>query len=147
LTEGPTLFAPARHPVLSLDVNQKRLQGILRDAHEHNPQDFETLLGLEGVGPATVRSLSLLAEIIFQAPPARRDPTSCRILIPRDWLSCAALAEGDSAGSGKSGNCSRRLPKELAAVHGSFVQGDVGFCILHELVIAAWHPPRQHGRN
>jgi len=80
LTEGPTLFAPARHPVLSLDVNQKRLQGILRDAHEHNPQDFETLLGLEGVGPATVRSLSLLAEIIFQAPPARRDPTKRRNL-------------------------------------------------------------------
>ena len=78
LTEGPTLFAPARHPVLSLDVNQKRLKGILRDAHEHNPQDFETLLGLEGVGPATVRSLSLLAEIIFQAPPARRDPTRRR---------------------------------------------------------------------
>ena len=78
LTEGPTLFAPARHPVLSLDVNAKRLKGILRTAHEQNPQDFETLLGLEGVGPATVRSLSLLAEIIFQAPPARRDPTRRR---------------------------------------------------------------------
>jgi len=78
LTEGPTLFAPARHPVLSLDVNQKRLKGILRDAHEQNPRDFEALLGLEGVGPATVRSLSLLAEIIFQAPPARRDPTGRR---------------------------------------------------------------------
>jgi len=78
LTEGPTLFAPARHPMLSLDVNQKRLKAILRDAHEQNPQDFETLLGLEGVGPATVRSLSLLAEIIFQAPPARRDPTKRR---------------------------------------------------------------------
>jgi len=78
LTEGPTLFAPARHPVLSLDVNQKRLKAILRDAHEQNPQDFETLLGLEGVGPATVRSLSLLAEIIFQAPPARREPTKRR---------------------------------------------------------------------
>jgi hypothetical protein len=33
-------------------------------------------LGLQGVGPATVRSLSLLAEIIFQAPPSRRDPTA-----------------------------------------------------------------------
>jgi hypothetical protein len=73
LTEGPTLFAPARHPVLNLDVNEKRLKGILVQAHEQHPQDFETLLGLSGVGPATIRSLSLLAEIIFQAPPSHRD--------------------------------------------------------------------------
>ena len=75
LTEGPTLFAPARHPVLKLDVDRKRLERIVAAAHERDPRDFETLLGLEDVGPATVRSLALLAEIIFQAPPARRDPT------------------------------------------------------------------------
>lgn len=75
LTEGPTLFAPARHPVLDLDVDHNRLNRILTGAHEQNPQDFETLLGLQGIGPATVRSLALLAEIIFQAPPSRRDPT------------------------------------------------------------------------
>ena len=74
LTEGPTLFAPARHPVLDLDVDRNRLNRILTSAHERNPQDFETLLGLQGIGPATVRSLALLAEIIFQAPPSRRDP-------------------------------------------------------------------------
>ena len=78
LTEGPTLFAPARHPVLSLDVNEKRLKNILVHAHEQHPQDFETLLGLPDVGPATIRSLSLLAEIIFQAPPSHRDPTKRR---------------------------------------------------------------------
>jgi hypothetical protein len=75
LTEGPTLFAPARHPVLDLDVDRKHLTRILSSVHEQNPQDFETLLGLQGIGPATVRSLALLAEIIFQAPPSRRDPT------------------------------------------------------------------------
>jgi len=79
LTEGPTLFAPARHPVLDLDVDRRRLNRILTSAHEQCPQDFETLLGLQGVGPATVRSLALLAEIIFQAPPSRRDPTASRI--------------------------------------------------------------------
>jgi hypothetical protein len=72
-TEGPTLFAPARHPVLKLDINQKRLRDIIVHAHERNPGDFEALLGVEGVGPASVRSLALLAEIIFQAPPSRRD--------------------------------------------------------------------------
>jgi hypothetical protein len=84
LTEGPTLFAPARHRVLKLDVNEKRLKGILAGAHEQNPQDFETLLGLPGVGPATVRSLSLLAEIIFQAPPSHRDPATSK-QVAGDW--------------------------------------------------------------
>ncbi|MGO9109177.1 MAG: DUF763 domain-containing protein [Thermoguttaceae bacterium] len=82
LTEGPTLFAPARHPVLNLDVNEKRLKNIIVRAHEQDPQDFETLLGLPNVGPATIRSLSLLAEIIFQAPPSHRDPTKRRSAAP-----------------------------------------------------------------
>jgi hypothetical protein len=84
LTEGPTLFAPARHPVLKLDVNEKRLKNILVRAHEQHPQDFETLLGLPDVGPATIRSLSLLAEIIFQAPPSHRDPSRRRIVASED---------------------------------------------------------------
>jgi hypothetical protein len=92
LTEGPTLFAPARHPVLKLDVDRKRLERIVTAAHERNPGDFETLLGLEGVGPATVRSLALLAEIIFEAPPARRDPTG---RVTRQGA--AAEAPGESA--------------------------------------------------
>jgi len=74
LTEGPTLFAPARHRVLPVDINPKRLRQIVVAAHEQNPQDFEQLLGVAGVGAAAVRSLSLLAEVIFQAPPSHRDP-------------------------------------------------------------------------
>ena len=70
-----TLFVPAHHPVLDLDVDRYRLKRILTNAYEQNPQEFETLLGLQGIAPATVRSLALLAEIIFQAPPSRRDPT------------------------------------------------------------------------
>lgn len=74
MTEGPTLFGPAHHAVLPVDVNVDRLEKIVRSAHERNPGDFETLLGSEGVGPATVRSLSLLAEIIYDAPASHRDP-------------------------------------------------------------------------
>ena len=77
-TEGPTLFAPARHPVLNLDVDRKRLRNLVIRAHEQNPADFEALLGTQGVGAATIRSLALLAEIIFRAPPSRRDPTTPR---------------------------------------------------------------------
>ncbi len=74
VTDGPTLFAPKHHRVRRVDVNVSHLQKIVRAAHEEHPQDFETLLGTGGIGPAAIRSLSLLAEIIHQAPPSRRDP-------------------------------------------------------------------------
>ena len=74
-TEGPSLFAPKRHRLLPRDVNGRRLRKILIDAHENQPASFETLLGTKGVGPATVLSLSLLAELIFDTPASHRDPT------------------------------------------------------------------------
>jgi hypothetical protein len=74
LTEGPTLFAPAHHAVLPGDVNVERLERVVRAAHEKCPQDFLMLLGSEGVGAATVRSLSLMAELIYDAPASHRDP-------------------------------------------------------------------------
>lgn len=74
MTEGPTLFAPSHHPVLPSDTNLARLGKIVRRAHERHPQDFETLLGTPTVGPATIRSLSLLAELIYKAPASHRDP-------------------------------------------------------------------------
>lgn len=74
MTEGPTLFAPSRHSLLPEDVNLARLQKVLVTAHERHPLDFEALLGTRQVGPAAVRSLALLAEIIHGAPISRRDP-------------------------------------------------------------------------
>jgi hypothetical protein len=73
VTCGPTLFAPDHHPVLRADVNIPRLRKIVRRAHEAQPADFAALLGTEGVGPATVRALALLAELIHGAPPSRSD--------------------------------------------------------------------------
>ena len=70
----PTLFAPNHHPVLPQDVNLARLEKIVRVAHERHPRDFETLLGTPAVGPATIRSLALIAELIYDAPVSRRDP-------------------------------------------------------------------------
>ena len=95
-TEGPTLFAPERHPVLDLDINQKRLRDMVVRAHERNPDDFETLLGVEGIGPAGIRSLALLAEIIFQAPPSRRDITT-----PRTGSAETASGESSESNDGR----------------------------------------------
>jgi hypothetical protein len=89
LTDGPTLFAPANHEVLPKDVNVDRLEKILRSAHEEQPRDFTTLLGAKGVGPATVRALSLMAELIYDAPASHRDPADARKPSPetrdRSW--------------------------------------------------------------
>lgn len=75
-TEGPTLFAPKHHRILPADVNSRHLRRVLVSVHEQHPDSFETLLGTSGVGPATIRSLSLLAEIIFGAPASHRDPAA-----------------------------------------------------------------------
>jgi len=46
----------------------------LRIAYEHQPSDFEQLLCIRGLGPATVRALALIAELIYGAKPSWRDP-------------------------------------------------------------------------
>jgi hypothetical protein len=88
-TDGPTLFAPAHHEVLPQDVNVDRLERVMRDVHESQPRDFTTLLGSPGVGPATVRALSLLAELIYDAPASHRDPADSTelpaVLANRRW--------------------------------------------------------------
>ena len=76
LTDGPTLFAPSHHAVLPADVNLDRLNRIVRTAHDRNPKDFATLLGEPGVGARTIRALSLVAELIYDAPASHRDPAT-----------------------------------------------------------------------
>lgn len=72
--EGPTLFAPARHALLPIDVDLARLGRIVAAAHRAAPKDFEALLGTPQVGPKAIRSLALTAELIYGAPVSHRDP-------------------------------------------------------------------------
>ncbi len=76
LTEGPSLFAPTQHRVLPQNINRARLKQIIPIIHDQAAQNYKQLLGLEGVGPAAIRSLALVAEIIFQAPVSNRDPAA-----------------------------------------------------------------------
>ena len=97
LTEGPTLFAPQRHPLLPHDANLPRLRQLVIRAHENHPQDFSTLLGTKGVGGATIRSLALLAEVIFQNPVSHRDPSRSAPATPK-WADYA-FAHGGKDGT------------------------------------------------
>jgi uncharacterized protein len=70
----PALTMPRRHAVLLADVNPAYLQKILLKTYERSPEDFETLLGMQGVGGRTLRALALVSEIIYGTPASTRDP-------------------------------------------------------------------------
>ncbi|MFW5960658.1 MAG: DUF763 domain-containing protein, partial [Chitinivibrionales bacterium] len=73
-SDQPSLFAPEHHLILPSDVNTKRLRTSIIRAHESAPQDFAALLGVEGMGPSSIRALSLLAELIYSTPASHKDP-------------------------------------------------------------------------
>jgi hypothetical protein len=56
------------------DIHVDRLDKSLLLAYERQPQDFEELLSLEGMGPRTVRALSLISELVYGVPVSFRDP-------------------------------------------------------------------------
>ncbi len=70
----PHLTMPAHHDVRSSDIHIKRLGAVLALAHEKQPMDFESLLLLEGVGPRTVQSLTLVSEVLHGTPSRFSDP-------------------------------------------------------------------------
>ena len=46
----------------------------MRRAYEFQPSDYEELLSIKGVGPATVRGLALVAELVYGEKPSWQDP-------------------------------------------------------------------------
>ena len=63
-----------RHSVSLGDIKPQNLRRILEKTYEKRPNDFEGLLGIEGVGPKTIRALSLISELIYGKPASFRDP-------------------------------------------------------------------------
>ena len=74
LKRVPLLTMPRRHAVLLSDVNPAYLEKILLKTYERAPENFETLLGMQGVGGRTLRALALVSEIIYGTPASTRDP-------------------------------------------------------------------------
>ena len=68
------LIMPDHHDVRAEDVNLKRLGSVLALAHDKPVQNMESLLLLEGVGPRTIQSLTLVSEIIHGTPSRFSDP-------------------------------------------------------------------------
>ena len=71
---APTLDMPARHALVLQDFDPRHLHTVLLSTYERAPKDFETLLGLQGVGARTLRALALVSEVIYGTPASTRDP-------------------------------------------------------------------------
>ena len=74
LAEVRRLEMPARHDVRASDVNEKRLGAVLALAHERDLRDFASFLLLEQLGPRTLQSLALIAEVVHGTPTRFDDP-------------------------------------------------------------------------
>jgi len=68
------LTMPSHHDVRPADVNEKRLGAVLAVAQERELRDFASFLLLEQLGPRTLQSLALVAEVIHGAPARFEDP-------------------------------------------------------------------------
>jgi uncharacterized protein len=71
---SPVLELPFHHEVRKEDVVQRRLRGAIAAAHERAPVDFADLLLTPGVGPRTVLSLAMVADVVHGAPSRFTDP-------------------------------------------------------------------------
>jgi len=69
-----TLRLPGHHDVRMKDIRPENLRKILKTTYEARPRDFKQLLGIQGVGPGTIRALALISELIYSKKPSFKDP-------------------------------------------------------------------------
>jgi hypothetical protein len=74
LSEVRYLRMPSHHDVRGEYVDLTRLGAVLAVAYERDLRDFAELLLLEKLGPRTLQSLALVAEVVHGAPSRFSDP-------------------------------------------------------------------------
>jgi uncharacterized protein len=74
LGEVRRLRLPSHHDVRAANVDAKRLGAVLALAHKRDLHDFASLLLVEQLGPRTLQSLALVAEVVHGTPTRFADP-------------------------------------------------------------------------
>lgn len=74
LREVQRLTMPRHHDVRARDVDLKRLGAVLAVSYDRQLRDFASLLLTENLGPRTLQTLALVAEVIHGAPSRFTDP-------------------------------------------------------------------------
>jgi len=62
------------YPIDVLSMPRNLNWKVFQQVYEFQPRDYEELLGFRGVGPATVRGLALIAELVYGEKPSWKDP-------------------------------------------------------------------------
>jgi hypothetical protein len=63
-----------RHNIETLRMPRNINWETMKRAYEFQPKNYEELLSIKGVGPATVRGLALVAELMYGEKPSWEDP-------------------------------------------------------------------------
>ncbi len=66
-----TLIMPTQHTISELT---ERTMAALRRAYELQPESYEELVAIGGIGPKAVRALALVSDLIYGKPPSWKDP-------------------------------------------------------------------------
>jgi hypothetical protein len=74
IAEVRRLCMPRHHEARASNVDLKRLGAVLAVSYERQLRDFASLLLTENLGPRTLQTLALLAEVIHGAPSRFSDP-------------------------------------------------------------------------
>jgi hypothetical protein len=77
VTEGKRaleFYLPQEHAIPMEEIHFERLEKIFIQIYDHLPENFEELLGIQGVGPKSLRALSLISELVYGVKSSFRDP-------------------------------------------------------------------------
>ena len=64
---------PSHHPVLDMDISDKEFE-VLKNAWEIQPENYEELILLRGIGPKKIRALALISDLVYGEPASWKDP-------------------------------------------------------------------------
>lgn len=67
------LNMPSHHPVLDMDLSDNEFQ-VLKQAWEIQPENYQELILLRGLGPKKIRALALISDLVFGEPASWEDP-------------------------------------------------------------------------
>jgi hypothetical protein len=159
---------PGHHEVRPENIDLKRLGAVLAVAYERDFHQFTELLLLENLGPRTLQSLALIAEVVHGAPVRFADPARFSFAhggkdghpfpVPLktydESLNVLRMAlEQAKVGDRGKLDCFRRLERFVRAVEaGAKPKADFAAAIAHENAISASldgrsvrdNLPRQH---
>lgn len=69
-----TVKMPERHYISKNDIDESRLKNVLKIIHEEQPKKYIDMVKVHGVGKKTIAALSLVSELVYNAPPSFKDP-------------------------------------------------------------------------